>query len=260
MEVHTMLAFLSYSYRVLATGFCFAVFGIGGLLLSSSLFPLLSWLYKDPHKKQQEARKWVSRTFRFFVNLMQWVGVGNFHVPDADILAKQQGKLVMANHPSLIDVVVLIAYLPRADCVVKASLLRNPFISGVIKATGYISNDDPESVLVACNASLAAGNNLIIFPEGTRTTPGKQPKLQRGAANIAVRCSASPLILGIDVSPTTLTKENRWYQVPKKKFTFSVKIKDNAPLPKEGEVITKETRRYTRSLQAFFSEDIHHYE
>ncbi|MBU2979654.1 lysophospholipid acyltransferase family protein [Alteromonas sp. C1M14] len=255
-----MIAFLAYAYRVLATGFCFAVFGLGGLVLSFTLFPLLSIIYRQPHKKQQAAKKWVSRTFRFFVNLMQWVGVGHFQVPDAHLLAQQQGKLVMANHPSLIDVVVLIAYLPSADCVVKASLLRNPFMNRVIQATGYISNDDPETVLSACKASLAAGNNLIIFPEGTRTTPGQPPKLQRGAANIAVRCGATPLILGIDVSPSTLTKDKPWYQVPKKRFTFSVKIKDNAPLPIEGDVITKETRRYTRSLQAFFSEEIHQYE
>ena len=95
---------------------------------------------------------------------------------------------MLANHPSLIDVVVLISIIPNADCVVKAHLFKNPFLRGVVKNTGYISNADPEGLLVDCKKSLAAGNNLIIFPEGTRTKVGQAVKFQRGAANIALRC------------------------------------------------------------------------
>ncbi|WP_369678325.1 lysophospholipid acyltransferase family protein, partial [Enterococcus faecium] len=91
-----------------------------------------------------------------------------------DTIKNAKGQLIIANHPSLIDVVVLISIVRNADCVVKADLWKNPFLKGVVKATGYINNDaDPEYFLNQCQQSFARGNNLIVFPEGTRSVPGK---------------------------------------------------------------------------------------
>jgi hypothetical protein len=93
---------------------------------------------------------------------------------------------VLANHPTLIDVVFLISLLPNADCVVKR-VACNPFMRGPVRAAGYISNDDGAGLVDDCIAAVRAGGSLVIFPEGTRSVPGQPPRLQRGAANIAVR-------------------------------------------------------------------------
>jgi len=69
---------------------------------------------------------------------------------------------------------VLIAHIPNAVCVVKAKLWSNPFFGGVVRAAGYIRNDEPETLMRDCAACLAAGLPLIIFPEGTRTVPGER--------------------------------------------------------------------------------------
>ncbi len=248
---------LNYCWRVFATGFSFALFGIGGLILSVTLMPLITWLNPDVHQRQRKARRVVQQTFRFFLRVMELLGVCNVEIHQKERFNQAKGKLVMANHPSLIDVVVLISLLPDADCVVKSRLLSNPFMKHVIRATGYIANDNPEAVIDCCEASLKRGNNLIIFPEGTRTTPGQPFKLQRGAANIALRAHADVLIAIISVTPTTLTKNSPWYKIPEKKFKFNVKIKDNAPLPLSGQTISKESRRYTRELTDYFSKEVY---
>src|SRR5947209_5702796 len=83
--------------------------------------------------------------------------------------------------------VFLMAFVKRADCIVKSQLWHNPFTGGPIRAAAYISSAHGPELVNACIASLRAGNNLIIFPEGTRTPAAGPVALQRGAAHIAVR-------------------------------------------------------------------------
>jgi 1-acyl-sn-glycerol-3-phosphate acyltransferase len=47
-------------------------------------------------------------------------------------------------------------------------------MAGVVWAAGYIPNDDPERFIEACVACLERGENLIVFPESTRTVPGQR--------------------------------------------------------------------------------------
>ncbi len=273
-----MFKTLNHLWRIIATGFCFACFGIGGLFLTVFVFPLQKLFIKDKAKQKQLARKTVHYTFKFFIGLMAFSGIFSFDLARAKKLSQLNSQLVLANHPSLIDVVVLISIIPNADCVVKAHLFKNPFLRGVVKSTGYISNADPEGLLVDCKTSIAAGNNLIVFPEGTRTKPGQKLKFQRGAANIALRClpdSSSGSLLGnshllkskqesgistvlIQVKPTTLTKSEPWYKVPEYKAQFSAELIDNSLTPPsfEHDNISKQVRHYNQLLEDFFVDAI----
>ena len=51
-----------------------------------------------------------------------------------------------------------------------------------------------------CRVNLAAGNNLTIFPEGTRSVPGEPLDSQRGFAHIAT-------LTGVNLQPVTITCE-----------------------------------------------------
>jgi len=260
--VAKILLTLNHGYRILGTGFCFMLFGIGGIILPVIVFPLQRLLISDLTRRKKLARYTVHRSFRFFISIMHTLRIFNFDFTAAPQLRQARGKIIIANHPCLIDVVALIAMTPNADCVVKANLFRNPFIRGVITNTGYISNSDPDSLLQDCAASLAAGNNLIIFPEGTRTTPGEALSFQRGAANIALRSQCNYLALSIQCSPTTLTKRESWYQVPASKPTLAIHfLKEidivayhNQPSPSLA------ARQLTRDLQNYYRQVVNHYE
>lgn len=251
----------NYFWRVIATGICFALFGVGGLLLSVIVFPLQRLVIKDTKAQKALARKTVHHTFKFFIAFMQFVGIFKFNLQQAQQLRSLNGHLVMANHPSLIDVVVLISMIPNADCVVKTHLFKNMFLKGVVSNTGYISNADPEGLLEDCEASLKAGNNLIIFPQGTRTKPEENLRFQRGAANIAIRCQAKVTSVMLKVIPSTLTKNVPWYRIPKTKAHFSAMVVEHSPnLPKNNVSQTsKDVRQYNRDLEDFFREELSKY-
>lgn len=221
---------LSRAWRVSGTGLSFALFGIGGVLLWLVVFPLLALAIGDRRRRARVARRLVHHAFRGFMRFMRAVGVLSFEVRGGERL-QRDGLLVLANHPTLIDIVFLVSLLPNADCVVRSGLARNPFTRGPINATGYAANHDGAALVDDCVASVRGGSSLVIFPEGTRSPHegGLQP-FQRGAANIAVRggIDITPVLVRCD--PPTLRKGEKWYRVPPRRFHISIEVLPDLPV------------------------------
>ena len=213
----------AYYWRLFATAASFVLFGLGGLCLRLLVFPLLSCLPGDAQQHQRRARLTIGRLFWFFINMMYRAGILTYSVEGAEKLGRP-GQMIIANHPSLIDVVVLIGLVRDANCVVKQSLWHNPFTRGPVSDAGYISNDGSIDMLDAAASALRGGQTLIIFPEGTRTVPGKAPAFHRGAAAIALRGATIITPVVLKVSPTTLTKAEPWYRIPNRRFHFSLRV------------------------------------
>ncbi|SED26407.1 lysophospholipid acyltransferase family protein [Pseudomonas anguilliseptica] len=212
-----------YLWRLIATALSFGLFGIGGVLLRVLIFPLLALLPGDALSRRTRARAVVSKTFYLFVRFMYRSGVLTYEVEGIERLS-QPGQMVIANHPSLIDVVVLIAFIRDANCVVKQSLRDNPSMRGPIRAAGYISNSGSMDMLDEAAGALQSGQTLIVLPEGTRTTPGHSPEFHRGAAAIALRGARIVTPVVISVSPTTLTKAEPWYSIPSRRFHIRLRV------------------------------------
>ncbi len=205
---------LNYAWRVVATGFCFTVFGIGGLFLALTVFQFIYILPVNTQWKREKAQWIIHSSFRMFIWLMQFVGLIRLTINGAERLRQGGNHLIIANHPTLIDAVILISLLPKVDCIVKQALWSNPFLRGVVSSAGYISNSNPQSLMKECIATLQKGRSLIIFPEGTRTTPNKPMKFKRGAANIALRSKHDMIPVTIACVPPTLTKGKKWHDIP----------------------------------------------
>ncbi len=211
----------AYYWRLLATAMSFALFGVGGLCLRLVVFPVLGWLPGDALTHRQRARRTIGWLFWLFIRIMARLGVLTYDVQGAEKLGRP-GQMIIANHPSLIDVVFLIGLVRNANCVVKRSLWKNPFTCGPVCATEYISNDGNVDMLDNAADALRSGQTLIIFPEGTRTQPGQAPEFHRGAASIALRGASVITPVVIKVSPTTLTKAEPWYRIPQRRVHFSL--------------------------------------
>lgn len=248
---------LNYAWRLLATGGCFAVFGIGGLMLWVFVFPVLRLLAR---RRCAEQTRWViQKSFAAFLWLMQGVGIMRLRVDGGERLRHAQGTLILANHPTLIDVVVLVSLIPDASCVVKQALWANPFLGGVVRAARYISNADADRLIDDCAGDLQRGRALIVFPEGTRTRPDQPLKFQRGASYIALRSRVPLLPVLIDCTPTTLTKREKWYQIPARRFDLRVRVLDAVDVGRwspPGETQTLAARRLTRALEDFFTQEL----
>ncbi|WP_181136828.1 MULTISPECIES: lysophospholipid acyltransferase family protein [Vibrio] len=246
---------LNQYWRVFATGFCFSVFGLGGLVLSFIVIPLIGLTTSDQTAKEYKVQGAIQFAFNTFCKLMKFTGAIDYKIIGTDIIQQDQNCLIVANHPSLIDYVLIASQLKRCDCLVKSAIWANPFMKHIVKAAGYIPNEAPDDLLTMCEERFDNGNVLLIFPEGTRTTPGVKSKLQRGAAQIAVRTQRDLRVVHITVTPSFLTKEKKWYQVPATKPFFKVEVKDKV----EIEPFIKQTTSPTiaaRRLQQHLADTI----
>jgi 1-acyl-sn-glycerol-3-phosphate acyltransferase len=260
--IERRLSQLDRGWRVLATGLCFAVFGVGGLLLRLVIFPILQLLVRNARQRVLWARHIIRLAFRAFVELMRVVGVIRYEITGLERL-NRNGLLILANHPTLIDTVLLMAFVRHADCIVKNALWRNPFTRGPIRAAGYISNDQGPDLIEDCIQSVRAGGNLIIFPEGTRTPSNGDINLKRGAANVAVRgqCAITPV--RIRCTPGTLSKGEKWWQVPPTRAHFRLHIGEDIHLDRViGDELshgannpTLAARQLTTYLQQYFMKE-----
>lgn len=213
----------AFYWRLLATAFSFLLFGVGSLCLRVLVFPLLACLPGDGLRHRQRARHTISWLFWRFIRFMYCSGVLTYEVQGAERLGRP-GQMIVANHPSLIDVVFLIGLVRQANCVVKQTLFHNPFTRGPVRSAQYISNDGSMAMLDTAAQALQAGQTLVIFPEGTRTVPGQPLAFHRGAAAIALRGAKIITPVTIKVSPTTLTKAEPWYRIPRCRVHFDLRI------------------------------------
>lgn len=243
---------LNRLWRIFATGFCFSLFGLGGLLLSLIWFNILLVLVRQPARRRSLARRSIATSFRFFLWVTKVMGVLDYRFHGKDILRQERGCLVIANHPSLLDYVLLASVMPDTDCMVKSALLKNPFVSGVIRSADYLINSQADSLLPACQQRLARGDTILIFPEGTRTRVGEPMTLQRGAANIAVRCASDVRIVTIHCSQRMLDKQSKWYDVPPVKPIFDVNVGERLAIADFYDANLQEPALAARQLNRLF--------
>ena len=219
----------TYLWRILVTGTCFTLFGLGGLILGLLVFPAMMLLPGDPAKRRARTRGLVQRAFRLFVVVMNGGGGISYEIRGRERLGRP-GQLIIANHPTLVDVVLIVAFTPAPACVVKAAMFRNPFTRRVVQAAGYISNSPTDEMIEASAAALRSGDALVMFPEGTRTRPGQPFFFNRGAASVAVRSARVLTPVYIRCEPVVLPKGDSWYRVPPRRPHFTIEVGDDIDL------------------------------
>src|SRR5699024_1780079 len=146
-------------------------------------------------------------TFRALLALIAGLRLGRVEVEGRHWLDEADGKLLVANHPTYLDVVALVGLLPQADCVVKQAMGRNRLYRRFVRAIGYIGNASEGGLVDDCVAALQRGRALVLFPEGTRSTPGQALRFRRGAAQVAVRSGCDILPVVIRCEPLALRSE-----------------------------------------------------
>ncbi|MET3122154.1 1-acyl-sn-glycerol-3-phosphate acyltransferase [Oxalobacteraceae bacterium GrIS 2.11] len=244
-------------WRLIATGLCFVMFGAGGVVLRFAVFPLLALMVRNKVRRVALARTTIRLAFQWFVGMMRDFGVLRVEISGRQRL-ERQGLLILANHPSLIDTVFLMALVKNADCILKADLQTNFFTRGPVRAADYIFNDQGMELVHDCVASLKQGSNLIIFPEGTRTPAHGEIQLKRGAANIAVRsgCNITPVI--IDCQPKTLGKGDKWWSIPSRTVSFKIMVQEDIDISRFMKDSVSEAvaaRHLTAYLASYFTEE-----
>jgi 1-acyl-sn-glycerol-3-phosphate acyltransferase len=244
------------AWRVFATGFSFTCFGLGAVLMGFTLWPLLR--LSSRRRGTARVQRAVSSSMRLFVWLMKSLGLLTYEVRGLEKL-QPRGQFVVANHPTLIDVVFLVGLMPEVDCIVKQALWRNVFLRWPVSWAGYISNESGEGLVAACAAALRDGRSLVVFPEGTRTRPGEPMSLQRGAAQIALTAGCDFRPVTITCEPITLFKGNAWYRVPARRPHWILAVGEPirvGDFATAGEPPSLAARHLTQALARWFESSV----
>ena len=247
----------AYRWRQFATLLAFAAVGLSGLWFGFVRVPLLRLRHRDRARRGLATRRALRGTMRRLMALFRGLRVLDWEVVGTPPAAGS-GTMVVCNHPSLLDAVMMLAALPDAHCIVKDALTRNPFVARAIDGLGYPDNARTEAMVERCAAVLAAGHPMLVFPEGTRTPPGQAIlPFQRGAAYIAVRAACPVVLATIRVSEPTLYKGARWWDVPARRPRFVVRFHPPIPPAARSEAVADgaAARAANRQWEAFFREE-----
>lgn len=244
--------------RSAGSGFLFSVFGIGAVILAAALLPAARLRARRDRPADLIAQRWISRAFAFFISLGRWIRIWNVEIEGRDRLLLP-GALIVANHPTLIDVVILLAQMPQCDCVVKRAAWRNPALAGIVRAAGYVPNDDGPAMVDACIARLDAGRTLLLFPEGSRSPEIGLRRFERGAAHVAIRSGRPVVPVVIDCQPPALKKGQPWYALPNALMCFRVRVGE--PLDVAGHIDPRDpigvsARRLNARLREHFESQL----
>lgn len=139
-----------------------------------------------------------------------------------ETLKSARGKIVVMNHISLIDICIILSYLPDATAIAKAGTLRNPALAAVVKKMFITNGEDPRKIIEECGRLLADGTSIVIFPQGTRNGE----RLQRGAARLALELKAEMLPVTISYDPVILDKRHPWYYAGERTIRIALKSHD----------------------------------
>jgi 1-acyl-sn-glycerol-3-phosphate acyltransferase len=245
----------AFYWRFVATAFSFALFGCCAFILSVTALPLLRLLPRE--RCRRCSRVVLQGGMRAFVGVMRGLGTLTYEFQGTQRLGRP-GQLIVANHPSLIDAIFLIAFAPQAGCVVKQAAFNNWLMRSVVRGAGYIGNGETADMIEDAAAALRDGQCLIMFPEGTRTRPGQPMTLHRGAASIAVRAATVVTPVYIRCVPTTLTKSEPWYRIPLRRPHFTLRVGEDFDLSgtRDKGPVPRASRAFNDCLRARFESEL----
>ena len=241
-----------YVFRVLAKWFFFFFFGFSSLILAILIFPPMRLFIHPKERFKKSARRFVSSSMVFFVSFMHSIRALDLEVDNRENYRCLSSKIIVANHPSLLDVVMLLSLIPNADCIVNAYLKRNIILKGVIHQLYILGSLSFEDILRSCAESLGQGNCLIVFPEGTRTPRSGNVVIKKGAARIALasNCNIVPIHIG-GTDKFGLGKKDPWTGFnPTERYVYTISMGPeislenyrNLSMPKAVRVLTREIK------------------
>jgi len=214
----------SHSLQVVRTALGFAIFGAMAPLLGLVALPLARIRSRDGLERALWMQRLAHRAARIFMGLIDTLGAVKSQGYGMDRLGEPGPKLVVANHPTLIDVLALLAYMPQADLIVSQARAGNPFLRRLVAACGYLRNDGGPAVVGECVDRIRAGRSLIVFPEGTRSPRRGLHRLQRGAAHIALRAPCDLLPVVVTCDPPAFGKGQKWYDLPDRAVRLTLRV------------------------------------
>jgi len=182
------------------------------LVVSSiALFPMavLIWALTAPFDRR---RLLLHRFTCFWASLYTWLNPAwRVEVTGRERVRSDAAYVMVANHQSFLDILVLFRLFRHFKWVSKVENFRVPFIGWNMSLNRYVPlrRGDAGSIrqmMEACERTLAEGSSIMMFPEGTRSVDGRLRPFKHGAFTLAQRMRAPLLPIVLEGTGNALPK------------------------------------------------------
>ncbi|MEO8432739.1 MAG: lysophospholipid acyltransferase family protein [Acidobacteriota bacterium] len=157
---------------------------------------------------------WFLRFARGWARTILFMSGVPVRVVGRERLACADSAVIVANHESFADILVLLASLPmQVRFLAKRSVFLVPVLGWSIRAAGFVPVDRGDrrrsaATFDAALGRLQGGRSVVIFPEETRTRTGELLPFKKGAALLALRSGMPLLPIGIAGTRRVLPRES----------------------------------------------------
>jgi len=186
--------------------FWFELFFISGLLFPGSILIFLLTFLLD--KRLVILHKY-SCIWSYIVLKMNFMW--RIKVTGKEYIRKDESYVMVSNHQSGADIIVLFLLWNNFKWVAKRSLYWVPFLGWNMWLNRYIAVERGKAssmrrMMAEARRVLMSGSSLMIFPEGTRSKDGKLQQFKTGAFHLALETGKPVLPIAIKGTSRAIRK------------------------------------------------------
>lgn len=227
---------LSQALRTLVTFVSFAMFFVGSVLLGVLFVPVFLPLALFNLKRYRAlCTRFVGKGLGTFLYWMKVVRLITYEMPVLPAELAGRAYVVVANHPTLIDVPFMLHSFPGLTSVVKWNWYNFGPFALVLRSLNYIpadgapaknADDTDTPALDLMVAHVQAGHPLVCFPEGSRSLRTGLRRFRKGPFETAVRAKVPIVSVFVDVNRPILDRSHHFWQVPEGTTHFRFEVRE----------------------------------
>ena len=225
------------------------LFGLTLICLAWLPFAMLLYPLLSKRTGQALGRRAIQWAFTIYLRLLSALCACRFDLSELDRLRDAGPLIIAANHPSLLDAVLIVSRLPNAVCEMKSSLMDNLLFGSAARLARYVRNDGALQMIRCSRDELRHGAQLVMFPEGTRTRRFPLDPLTPTLAMIARRSGTPVQTVLLEFSSPYLGKEWPLWRKP------TLPLRCRARLGRRFDATTDYVQ-FTKDLEAYFRHEL----
>jgi 1-acyl-sn-glycerol-3-phosphate acyltransferase len=232
----------AWAYVVMGAGFALlGLFTFAWGVVSLLLLPLL-----PARIGRQVGRRGAMYGFRAYLATMEALGAWRLDLAELDALRDAGPLIVAPNHPCLLDAVLIVSRLPNAVCVMKGALLGNFLLGPAARLARYVRNESLLKLVTRAGEELRLGAQLLIFPEGTRSSGEPIGPLTDAVGALSRRARVPVQAVIIETPSAFLGKGWSLAERPELPLTYRARLGRRFDPPDDVRGFTQELDRYFR--------------
>lgn len=204
-------------------------------------------------------RRLVRWTFNFVIHFGEFNRIIYIKRLLKDLDSTQnRNEIIVCNHISLIDVLLIIGTFPDTFTFVKESIYKSKIVHHIVSKTGFISvniNDPQEASesFLKAKEILKNGGRLVVFPEGTRSPTNKLLPFQKGAFRLSVECNVPVRCISFKSNQPFLVSLKNFLQISSPTHFEMEELETFYPPTYCEATLNQDCRKFSKQIHQFFN-------